>query len=171
MNEKYSASQIIQRVFGTVHHEGVQHAANLENHWKAVVCSIQGNGLNMFDHSRIIDLKNHVLLVETDHPGWTQLFQFHRKFIVHQLSRLVPELEIRTLSFRLISAKNEGGQGLRDITREEAERAADRRCPETGESGNTSTEPSREPAPEIPEELRALFRDLEKSLLTKKRKS
>ena len=47
---------------------------NLERGWKKVLQSINGDGEKLAAHSRIVDLKNNLLYIETDHPGWIQLF-------------------------------------------------------------------------------------------------
>jgi hypothetical protein len=167
MNEVYSASDIIQRIFMNVRHEDMKQADDLKNYWKTIVCSISGNGQNMFDHSRIVDLKNHVLLVETDHPGWTQLFQMHHKYILNQLGHFIPQLEIHSLSFRLVTFRDNPAQTLRDVTREELEKAITKRHPE--DMNNSSSKEEKKYA--VPEELKEVFRDMERSMLTKKQKT
>lgn len=76
--------------------------------WKYVVTSIKSNGINgnnlgmnLYSHSRVIDLKNGILLVETDHPGWIQTFRMYQKYILTGLKRGIPELKITSLAFRL----------------------------------------------------------------------
>lgn len=76
--------------------------------WKYVVSSIKSHsingenlGINLYSHSRIIDLKNGILLVEADHPGWIQTFRMYQKYILTGLKRGVPELKISSMAFRL----------------------------------------------------------------------
>lgn len=76
--------------------------------WKYVVSSIKSNsingenlGMNLYSHSRVIDLKNEILLVECDHPGWIQSMRFYQKYILTGLKRGVPDVKISSLAFRL----------------------------------------------------------------------
>ena len=81
---------------------------NLLKSWRNILESINSNakngrnlGANLYSHSRIIDLKNEILLIETDHPAWTQTLKFYQKYILTGLKRSVPELKISLLAFRL----------------------------------------------------------------------
>jgi len=52
-------------------------------------------------HSRISDVKNGIVLVEADHPGWIQTLQFSQARILAELKRRFPRLELRGISFRV----------------------------------------------------------------------
>ncbi|MDR1985580.1 MAG: DUF721 domain-containing protein [Treponema sp.] len=51
------------------------------------------------DHSRIVELERHVLLVEADHPGWIQLLQTKQRELLRALQSRFPD--ITGISFRL----------------------------------------------------------------------
>lgn len=51
------------------------------------------------DHSRIVELERHVLLIEADHPGWIQLLQTKQRELLRALQRRFPD--ITGISFRL----------------------------------------------------------------------
>jgi hypothetical protein len=53
------------------------------------------------DHSRVIDLKRGVLLIETDHPGWTQIIQTREQELLSDLHNTFPELKINGIAFVL----------------------------------------------------------------------
>ena len=55
----------------------------------------------MASHSRVVDLKNNMLLVEADHPGWINLIQFHKSYILKGLQMKFPDLKIKSLAFKL----------------------------------------------------------------------
>ncbi len=55
----------------------------------------------LLDHSRIVDLKNDVLWVEVDHPGWMQMIHLQQARILRQVRHLYPQLKIRGLSCRV----------------------------------------------------------------------
>jgi hypothetical protein len=53
------------------------------------------------DHSRIVELERHVLLIEADHPGWIQILQTKQRELLSQFQRRFPDLAITGISFRL----------------------------------------------------------------------
>ncbi|MDR2343451.1 MAG: DUF721 domain-containing protein [Spirochaetaceae bacterium] len=54
-------------------------------------------------HSRMAYIKNHVLFVETDHPGWIQILQTMRKKIIEIINREYSGLSIRSMAFLLVN--------------------------------------------------------------------
>jgi hypothetical protein len=52
-------------------------------------------------HSRVIDIELNQLLIAVDHPGWMQLFHFHERRILHELSKKHPELTIKAIRVRV----------------------------------------------------------------------
>ena len=52
-------------------------------------------------HSRIRELERGVLLVEADHPGWIQILQTKQEQILSAVQCRHPELNIRSIAFRL----------------------------------------------------------------------
>jgi hypothetical protein len=55
------------------------------------------------DHSRIVELERHVVLVEADHPGWVQILQTKQKEILEAFQRRFPAFAIRGIAFRYAS--------------------------------------------------------------------
>ncbi|MDR2536653.1 MAG: DUF721 domain-containing protein [Treponema sp.] len=53
------------------------------------------------DHARIVHLDRHILLIETDHPGWIQILQTKQRELLHEFQRGFPDLLINGVSFRL----------------------------------------------------------------------
>ncbi|HZK19290.1 MAG TPA: DUF721 domain-containing protein [Treponemataceae bacterium] len=98
-----SAADLINTIYAKIDKNQVENTNNILNAWDKVVSSIKPDGLKLAAHSRIIDLKNNILLVETDHPGWTQLLQMRRKFILKGLKIEFPRLHINTIAFKLKS--------------------------------------------------------------------
>jgi predicted nucleic acid-binding Zn ribbon protein len=106
---------MIGAVFKNLGGNALEDARLLSDAWKKTLLSLKGTGgpspegdadtygQRLADHSRILDVKNGVLIIETDHPGWTQLLQIHRAYIITGLQRLVPAEGIRALAFRLAS--------------------------------------------------------------------
>lgn len=100
MNNDYNdVKELVNRVFENI--DNKNKPVQMINAWKQVVSSIYENGPQMADHSRLVDYKNGVLLVETDHSGWTQLLQLNSKYILKGLRMKFPDLEIKSLQYRL----------------------------------------------------------------------
>ncbi len=103
--------------------------------WQQTLYSIKGPqmdnlkaadyGSQLADHSRIIDLKDGVLIVETDHPGRIQMFQLYKKYILNGLKQKIPGIPVTNIVFKLKKVENVTSS-LRMPTREELDEAAAR---------------------------------------------
>ena len=58
-------------------------------------------GERLAANTRVLDLKNGVLIIESDHPGWIQYLKFYQSFIIKGLKMENPDLKISSLAFRL----------------------------------------------------------------------
>lgn len=98
-----SGAQIISSFFENIENQKLESTSKILVAWKKTVQKISGNGAQLFDHSRIVDLKNGILLVETDHPAWSQMLQFHKKFILTGLNKICADdtNKIESLVFRV----------------------------------------------------------------------
>ena len=103
-----SAQEMIMTAFTNIEKAELERNNLLLKTWRTTLESIRSNaengknlGTNLYSHSRIIDLKNGILLVEADHPGWIQTLRLYQKYILTGLKRNVPNLEISSLAFRL----------------------------------------------------------------------
>jgi len=114
-------SDLIESLFSDILVVKGKDENNLKKGWKKVLSHIPVDGEKLAAHSRIIELKNTLLCLETDHSGWIQLFYLYRKKIIQGLKKEFPALEIRDFSFVLKGQKIERKSGLRDITVEEHE--------------------------------------------------
>ena len=85
----------------------------LTNVWKKVVSKISVTkfesensekrmsiGERLAGNTRVVDLKNGILLIETDHSGWIQYLRTYQKFILNGLKKELPDLKISSLAFR-----------------------------------------------------------------------
>ena len=108
-------NELIHKTFSSISVGDAKRAQNIFSAWEQVLSKIKSvnqdanpnEGQNLVDHTRIIDLKNGILLVEADHPGWISLLQFHKKFILNGMRMRIPDLEISTLAFRLKGKRGE----------------------------------------------------------------
>lgn len=99
--------------------------------WKTVVSGIHSYkdenenaekrmpiGARLAGNTRVVDLKNGVLLVETDHSGWIQYLKFYQQFILKGLKMKLPQLKITSLAFRVTGSNAK----LADIYEEQVNR-------------------------------------------------
>ncbi|MGN0739074.1 MAG: DciA family protein [Treponema sp.] len=96
-----SASEMINRVFSNIDVSQIEKGNSLANAWKETVGKIYKYGEKLVCHSQIVDLKNGILLVETDHPGWNQILQNNKNFILKGLRLNAKDVEIKSLAFRV----------------------------------------------------------------------
>ncbi|MCQ2610929.1 MAG: DUF721 domain-containing protein [Treponema sp.] len=100
-------SSVMDNVFNNLKNPASQEN-QIKNAWTVTLSKIKvyGEGKQHFgeklaQHSRIIELKNGILLVEADHPGWIQYLNTYKNFILNGLKMKIPQLKITNLAFRL----------------------------------------------------------------------
>src|SRR6056297_2782289 len=54
-------------------------------------------GINIAAHTRPRDIRNRVLIIEADHPGWVQLLHMQKRPILKKIRREFPQLDITDL--------------------------------------------------------------------------
>lgn len=104
IDEPLRFSQIVNEIFPNLRISDMENSVRMLDTWKTILSSINSrhcNTVNMADHSRVVDLKNGVLLVEVDHPGWIQMIQLHKKRILYLIHQKLPSLSVNTLAFRV----------------------------------------------------------------------
>ena len=106
--ETIDAAEMVTRLIENVKNSEIEQGNKILRSWRAILESIQSSakngqniGKNLASHSRIVDLRNGILLVEADHSAWLQMLQLHQRYILGSIQRRFPELNISTLAFRL----------------------------------------------------------------------
>lgn len=121
-------------------------------------------GSHLADHSRPVDLKNGILIVGAEHPGWIQLLQMKQESILARVQSEYPDLQVRALAFRLADPREGGEPGppaaktQPEAPEPEPERREPRPVPTNLRSA--PTQPRHEgsgTAASLPPELRAIF--------------
>lgn len=113
-NSFMDASAMMVRVMENLDPDKIKQGKKVFTLWKQIVESIKSNsingqniGKNMASHSRIIDLDNGILLVEADHPGWIQMIETYKRYILKGFQMKAPKLKIESLAFRLAGTNAE----------------------------------------------------------------
>ncbi|MFW5700385.1 MAG: DUF721 domain-containing protein [Cyclobacteriaceae bacterium] len=63
-------------------------------------------GFDLASHTNVSDIRNGSIIVEVDHPGWMQLMQMKQKSILFKVKKNFPELEIKTMTIKLVKKNN-----------------------------------------------------------------
>ena len=122
-------------------------------------------GERLASNTRVVDLKNGVLLIESDHPGWIQYLRMYQKFILNGLKMNLPNLKISSLAFRVsgekISLSETYEQQLKKSRSEMAKKI------EAQEKELEKYDKKKDsPSSELPPELLAKFDSIRQSMLT-----
>ena len=120
-NSTQKADSIISSTFSDIG-SSLKEANKTVSIWNKVLLSIKSSkidGSQLADHSKILDLKNGILIVETDHPGRIQLFQMYKNYIQKGINKNLPDLQIKNIVFKLKKTdKVEIKKDVNDIIRE-----------------------------------------------------
>ena len=175
-NQIISAADIMMQVANI----GTSEANEICSVWKKVVSGVKSYkhdsedsekrmplGERLAGNTRVIDLKNGVLLVETDHPGWIQYLRIYQKYILTGLKMNLPELKITNLAFRVsgekVSLSEAYNQELARARKQQAaliekqEKELSKFKPAAASSGDKNKS-------ELPPELLAKFNSIKQSI-------
>ena len=80
-------------------------ALDVYNSWSYIV------GEQIASHSRLIDIKNNIAIIETDHNGWAQQILLKKREILKKFKKKYVELAIKNLSV-IISSSYEKAESV-----------------------------------------------------------
>ncbi|MFZ3110057.1 MAG: DUF721 domain-containing protein [Rectinemataceae bacterium] len=110
-----SVSDLLSSFFDKDLFKESQQFSGFGRSWKAIA------GARLGEHSHPADIRHGILIVETEHQGWTQLLQLQQDRILGEIQRRFPDLKIRGIAWRL---GNEAGTALPPVSPPGAEAAA-----------------------------------------------
>jgi Protein of unknown function (DUF721). len=96
-NEFRKAADVINSMFSGFNIEGINQSNSFIKSWNQIV------GDKIGSHSKVIDVDRGSVIVEVDHPGWSQQIQFRKKQILGELSRSFPELALSNIIMRVVT--------------------------------------------------------------------
>jgi len=91
------ASEVVSALFSGIDPSSIAKANSFSRGWKESV------GDRIASHSKVIDVDKGSIIVEVDHPGWSQEIQFRKDHIIRTLSSGFPEFGIKNLVIRVSS--------------------------------------------------------------------
>lgn len=176
-DEIQSFSDVISRTFEHISPADIKKANNVSSLWHKILLRIKSDvnpneGRNLADHSRVIDFKNGVLLIEADHPGWIELLQLHKKFILNGYKMYAKDFYVETLAFRLrgkadnLFSPEEHSYSSNQVRKNLEKRLATEEKALEKNVKEVHTERKKD----LPPELKVIFEDLRKSMLTNPKK-
>jgi len=117
-------------------------------------------------HSRLLEIKHGVLLIEAEHPGWIQLLQTKEHKLLQDLQTTFPDIGINGIAFKLgISSMDNAADGanntIENIVAEDDAVVFYNTAADNGQSGYENIH-----SPELVETLK----NLEKNILQKNKK-
>lgn len=170
--EEIKASEMISRLYKNIDEKEIEKSGRIINTWRYAVESIKSNSLNgdnlgkkISAHSKVVDLKNGVLLIEVDHSGWIQLIQTYQKYIKKYINSKIPELKIDSIAFRLKGTEY-GLFDEKDSISKEKERLQKRFDEEENILRKFDENSKIRQKKELPESIKKIFDEIEKDMLT-----
>ena len=94
------AGDVVKAVFDRISPAGMQSYVQLYASWGEIA------GDEMAFHVQPRDIREGTLILESDHPGWSQKLQLTQRKILREIQSRYPELEVRRIHLRMRS--NEG---------------------------------------------------------------
>jgi predicted nucleic acid-binding Zn ribbon protein len=70
--------------------------------WEEIV------GNKMASHARLVDVRNGILVVEVDHPGWLQMFRLRQDALLETVRGALPDVLLEGIRVRV------GGREIAD---------------------------------------------------------
>ena len=172
MDKIYSNAEImkgvLEGILSDIDKKRMEENSIFVSKWKKIVTSVKSVinpdcGNTMYSHSQIIDVKNGTLILQVDHPGFIQLFETHKKYILRGLEMHLPQMNIKNISYILDKKKDYNTQ--RDLTREEMRAAIEKQDIKENSQMMNDQEFSTVQK-KFPPELEAIFSRMRKSILT-----
>ena len=177
MDKIYSNSEMIKAVLegilSDVDKKRMEESSIFISKWKKIVTSVKSIvnpdcGNSMYAHSQVIDVKDGTILLQVDHPGFIQLFETHKKYILRGLEMHIPQMKIKNMSY-VLNKKNDYNTP-REMTKEEVRKSLEKQYPEEKISDNAITEQNSSRQRYFPPELEAIFSRMRNSILTNDKK-
>lgn len=156
MSDVISSNDMINKVFSNISVGTLEESNKISKAWDETIAKIYNYGSKLAGHSHIVDLKNGVLLIESDHPGWNLILQNNRDFILKGLKINAPDVSVRNLVFRVKGSNAQLGDDYETYLKKSRENMLkdiendEKKLEEMGFTSSKTDEP-------IPDEVKKLF--------------
>jgi predicted nucleic acid-binding Zn ribbon protein len=97
-----TAGDIVKEYFQEILSGKTGETIKLFSSWKSIVNDMFSiNGSELAKHSRIVDIKDGILTIEADHPGWVFTLKTKTEEILTYYQNRFPDFEIEKNKFQL----------------------------------------------------------------------
>lgn len=74
-------------------------------------------------HSKLIDIKQHTAIIETDHAGWSQQILLNKRYVLYNFQKKYPQLEVKNISV-IVSSQYDANRTVQNsiVVRQKAEK-------------------------------------------------
>lgn len=130
------AKDLIEKLFNTIMPPEGKEISSLFSSWKNIA------GEDCASHSAVYDLKDGVIFITVDHPGWMQILHSRQKKILSKIRERYKDLNIKEIRFFIGNIKSNKGinisqsQKLTLIPLKETEVTENRKTPSNEEFQN-----------------------------------
>lgn len=87
------SKRMLSLVLDRLHIDKDDPSLEVTMHWKDIV------GAKYAEHVKILDIRKDVLMLQSDHPSWSQLVSMDKQRILRVLNRDYPSLGIKRIVF------------------------------------------------------------------------
>ncbi len=85
------ADEILKQILKNLNIQDNVPTLSFFNSWEKIA------GIDIANHSELQEVKNNILYVSVDHPGWIQIILLKKRDIIKTVNTLFPELNIHNL--------------------------------------------------------------------------
>ena len=107
------ADELIEQFLDSIGNSSGGVYVELFKSWKQIA------GDRLADHARPVDVQGSSLIVETDHPGWSQMVIMNRSRILKQLAKRFPQLSLTGITVHLAGDLRAAGPRSESPSRKE----------------------------------------------------
>lgn len=147
-----SASELLSTFFDADMTAKGREYSGFSRSWRTIA------GARLGEHTKPIDIRHGVLIIEAEHQGWMQLLQMEQDRLLEEIGRNYADLGIRAIAFRLSDGTSKAAPAF-----EVAKTAAKPKPVEVAEPEEPK-EPSKPGKEVLPKDLLAKFAVIRKHL-------
>lgn len=93
MSEK-PLQELLDLLLSRLHIDNTNELAQMMREWIEIV------GPDIAPHAKLYEITNNILIIETDHPAWSQIILMKKKQILARIATQFPDLGIKGLSVK-----------------------------------------------------------------------
>ena len=89
-----STKELLDMLLSRLHIDGNYPLAVVHREWMEII------GPDIAAHTRILDIRGKILIIEADHPTWASMAMMRKRQVIGRIKRQFPELGITQMQVR-----------------------------------------------------------------------